>query len=146
MNATNASDQEKTIREENQKRIADAKQHIVEIERLLSGRNATALMQRTADRLHRLWNILDAEQTRLSAVNIPVNHAATVLRSIYQLAAGMPHQPISIAIVDHPICTTADALQPVLARLEEHGWVMIVDGGETVLLTEAGVAEVVRRS
>jgi len=75
-----------------------------------------------------------------------VDRAATVLRSIYQLAGGSPHQPISIAIMDHPVGTTADALQPVLARLEEHGWVMIVDGGETVLLTEAGVAEVVRRS
>lgn len=85
------------------------------------------------------------EGGRDKAINILENQASTVLRNIYQGAAGEPHQPVSIAFVDHPVGMTADALQPVLARLEEHGWVMIVDGGETVLLTEAGVAEVVRR-
>ncbi len=74
-----------------------------------------------------------------------MDRAATVLRSIYQLAGGSPHQPVSLALVDHPVGTTADALQPVLAHLEEHGWVMIVDDGQTVLLTDEGVAAVVHR-
>jgi len=82
---------------------------------------------------------------RDDAINGLESQGATALRSIYHLAGGSPHQPVSIALVDHPVGTTADALQPVLAYLKEQGWVMIVDGGETVLLTEAGIAAVVRR-
>ncbi len=88
---------------------------------------------------------MNGHQERDKAAGIPENQVATALKSIYQLAGGSPYQPVSIASLDHPIGTTAAALRPVLAHLEEHGWVIIVDGGQTVLLTDEGVAAVVHR-
>ncbi len=82
---------------------------------------------------------------RDKAITIPENQASTVLRNLYQGAAGEPHQPVSIASLDHPVGTTADVLRPVLAHVEACGWVTIADDSETVMLTEEGVAEAVRR-
>ncbi len=71
--------------------------------------------------------------------------ASMILRTLYQGAAGEPHAPIPISSLDHPVGTMADALRPFLAQLEACGWVKIIDASETVMLTEEGVAEAVRR-
>ncbi len=82
---------------------------------------------------------------RDKAINIPENQASTVLRDMYQGAAGEPHQPIPIASLDHPVGTTVEVLLPILAHLEGYGWVKTIADSGTVMLTEEGVAEAARR-